>query len=354
LLLGRPDVAESVLLGALAACPGDRVYLTEILGRLNVRIGRLAIGLDQLTQAWGDPTASKGSPALDAPVAVFAFNRPDPTALVMAAVRAAKPSVLLLVADGPREDRPGEAELCAQVRALMSAVDWPCEVHTNFAERNMGCRNRVASGLAWVFETVETAIILEDDTIPHPSFFAYAADLLKRYADDPRIGLIGGTALHSHRYQVAESYYFSSLPQTWGWATWRRAWAQYDVNMTEWPRLRETDFLDRLWSPAGAQFFRNAFENTHAGRIDTWDFQLHFMVMAHNLLTIVPRRNLVTNIGVGPSATHTHNPDANICYPWTKMEYPLSHPPQIERDVAVDETFFHRLPGEQQNWMLRL
>ena len=100
---------------------------------------------------------------LATPVAFLVFNRPDTTEQVFAAIRQAQPETLLLVADGPRPDRPGETELCAKVRSIVAKVDWPCEVLTNYSNVNMGCKRRIFSGLDWVFSQVDEAIILEDD-----------------------------------------------------------------------------------------------------------------------------------------------------------------------------------------------
>ena len=129
---------------------------------------------------------------LQTPVALIVFNRPEPTRRVFAAVAAARPSHLLLIADGPRADRPGEAERCDMVRKIVSAVDWPCKVDTKFAAENMGCRRRVISGLDWVFSLVEDAIILEDDCIPDQTFFPFCSELLDRYREKSQIGFIAG------------------------------------------------------------------------------------------------------------------------------------------------------------------
>jgi hypothetical protein len=117
---------------------------------------------------------------LKTPVALLVFNRPDTTRRVFEAIRLARPSRLLIVADGPRKDRPGEAALCAAVRAIIDGVDWPCEVQKEYSEINLGCRNRISRGLEWVFQVAEEAIILEDDCLPHPDFFRFCETLLER------------------------------------------------------------------------------------------------------------------------------------------------------------------------------
>src|SRR5262245_27851901 len=129
---------------------------------------------------------------INTPLAFLVFRRPQTTARVWEAIRQARPKTLLIVADGPRATHTGETELCAQVRAICDRVDWPCEVLRNYAETNLGCRQRVSSGLDWVFQTVEEAIILEDDCLPHPTLFSYCQELLERYRYDERVMLISG------------------------------------------------------------------------------------------------------------------------------------------------------------------
>jgi hypothetical protein len=129
---------------------------------------------------------------LRTPVALLIFNRPDTTERVFKAIAQAQPLKLLVVADGPRDGRPGEATLCEQTRAVITQVDWPCQVITNFADNNMGCKLRVASGIDWIFEQVEEAIILEDDCLPDPSFFRFCDEMLERYRDNERVGMVSG------------------------------------------------------------------------------------------------------------------------------------------------------------------
>lgn len=182
---------------------------------------------------------------LQTPVVFFIFDRPDTTARVFAEIARGKPPKLLLVADGPRPDHPGEAEKCAAARAVVEQVDWPCEALTDYAETNLGCRRRVSSGLDWVFATVEEAIILEDNCLPHPTFFRFCEELLERYRDDERVMRISGGNHKFGRKIGTDSYYFTRYAHVWGWASWRRAWRYYDVNMKSW--MSATDkraFLD--------------------------------------------------------------------------------------------------------------
>jgi hypothetical protein len=278
------------------------------------------------------------------PVALFIFNRPEATAKVFAEVARAKPPRLLVVADGPRADRPGEADRCAAARALVERVDWDCELLTNYSEVNLGCRRRVAGGLDWVFSTIEEAIILEDDCVPHPTFFRYCDELLERYRDDERVMLVSGDNFLPVEREARYSYYFSRYALAWGWATWRRAWRHYDVRLKLWPELRGTSWLfDLHGDETAARYWGQVLDEVHAGRIDTWDYQWSFACWASGGLCVTPSANLVSNVGFGAGATHTLNVTPVAGLPAVAMGFPLRHPPHFVRDAEADRITFRQM-----------
>ena len=275
---------------------------------------------------------------LSTPVAFIIFNRPEVTARVFAAIRQAKPARLLVIADGPRADRAADDEKCRAARAVIERVDWDCEVLTNYAEQNMGCKRRVSSGLDWVFETVEEAIILEDDCLPHPTFFRFCEALLEKYRDDARIMTVSGSNFQFGRRRTEASYYFSRYPQAWGWATWRRAWRKYDREMRLWPMVRDTGRLrDILENKRGIAYWTRIFEMTYNGNVDTWDYQWILTCWLQSGLAVIPNINLVSNLGFGPGATHTTSSNIELAnIPACAMRFPLRHPPVIVRDTDAD------------------
>src|SRR4028118_433764 len=180
------------------------------------------------------------------PVVLIIFNRPAQTEKVFEVIRQAKPPKLLVIADGSRAERPGEAEKCAAARAVIDRVDWDCEVFKNYSDVNLGCDPRISSGLNWVFETVEEAIILEDDCVPHPTFFRYCEELLERYRHDARVMNISGQNVLFGRHRTEYSYYFSRYTLCWGWASWRRAWQYFDVDVKLWPEIRDQNLIKNV------------------------------------------------------------------------------------------------------------
>jgi len=274
---------------------------------------------------------------INSPVAFIIFNRPETTQKVFAAIAKAKPSKLLVIADGPRADREGEAERCAETRKIIDGVDWPCEVLTNYSDINLGCKNRVSSGLDWVFEQVPEAIILEDDCLPDPTFFQFCEEMLIRYRDDQRIAMISGDNFQFGRKRGDDSYYFSRYTHIWGWASWRRAWQHYDKDASIWPVMRDNGFLEGVITDrAERRFWTNAFQSVFDGKIDTWDYQWVLTAWSQGMLSIMPNVNLISNIGFGPLATHTHVETACAALPVEAMTFPMKHPRVVLPNYQAD------------------
>jgi hypothetical protein len=278
---------------------------------------------------------------LKTPVVFIIFNRPDTTQEVFARIRQAQPPSLLVIADGVRSDRPGEAEKVAQARAIIEQVDWDCQVIKNYSEINLGCAKRVSSGLDWAFEQVEEAIILEDDCVPHPTFFRYCQELLERYRHDDRIGSISGQNVQFGQSRSSYSYYYSIYSQCWGWATWRRAWTHYDLNMSLWPEFQASNSLQTLFSnpiaiTAWERLLQNIYE--HPTEI-TWDYQWLWTCWTQGFLTIISDVNLISNIGFGTDATHfatqQSSPYNNL--PAIEMTFPLQHPTLRMQNKQADD-----------------
>ena len=283
--------------------------------------------------------------SLSTPVAFLIFKRPDTTEKVFQSIREARPSKLLVVGDGPRPDRPGEAEACAATRTVVERVDWDCEVSKNYSEVNLGCKRRVASGLDWVFDEVEETIILEDDCVPHPTFFRYCEDLLETYRDDERVMAICGSNFQFGRRRTEDSYYFSQWVHSWGWASWRRAWKFYDVEMRHWPRIRDEGWLKDIWHDDDiVRYWTNMFQATYEGRIDTWDYAWMLSCLLQRGLAIFPNVNLISNVGFGPEAAHfTESVDSINSIPTKAMAFPLRHPPFVIRDAVADRFVYTRV-----------
>lgn len=266
----------------------------------------------------------------ETPIVVIVFNRPNLTAQVLEILREIKPKSLFLIGDGPRETALGESELCRQTREVFWGIDWDCEVKTNYSDVNLGCKLRVVSGLDWVFSQVESAIILEDDCLPDTSFFTFAADMLIRFQDDLSVGMISGNNYLFGLHEINESYYASKYPHIWGWATWKRAWQKYDPEICAWKDMNseaKIQWHKGLQHGRGERaFWTKAFDAVSNNLIDTWDFQWVFTMFNSKMVSIVPRKNLVSNSGIGAQATHTNTITLESTAQKSSLSLPLEHP----------------------------
>ena len=279
------------------------------------------------------------------PVLFLIFNRPDLTKRVFESIRQAAPKQFFIAADGPRPEISTDTEQCEQTRQFVDSIDWECEVHTLFRETNLGCKRAVYSAINWFFDHVESGAILEDDCIVHLTFFSFCAELLKRYYYDERIMAISGDNFQQGMQRTQYSYYFSRYNHIWGWATWRRAWQHYDVEMKHWPALRESPWLlDILGDETAATYWRKTFDKAHAGKIDTWDYAWTFTCWIQNGLTVLPEVNLVSNIGFGDGATHTKSTGSKLANLATAaMEFPLRNSPYVVRQSEADNFTYNIL-----------
>jgi hypothetical protein len=294
----------------------------------------------------------------ETPIIFVVFNRPAKTAASFSRIAQMQPARLLVVADGPREGREGERELCEEVRRIATAVTWPCQLEVNFAESNLGCRRRFVTGLNWAFEQVEEAIILEDDILPDPSLFPFCREMLERYRDDDRVAMISGFNPVSSFVRGEASYYFSRLYHIWGWATWRNAWRRYDEHLSSWPEVKRAGILEEVFdSPRTANYWYRVFEVMYSGKgPNTWDYQWFYTNLIANRLAVVPRTNLVQNIGFDGEATHTKSADEDKGFVVEPLTFPLRHPAAVvpsrrldRQDIKASGFFVGSLPARGIN-----
>lgn len=276
---------------------------------------------------------------LSTPVVFFIFNRPQETAQVWQAIRTTRPARLYIVSDAPRPGVAGEASRVQECRKIAESIDWPCQVETDYAVQNLGCGARISSGLNKVFSREERAIILEDDTVPEPSFFRFCETLLERYADHKQVYHINGRN-NLMCWDTDDSYFFARRSNPWGWATWRRAWRSFDLRL-EPVAAEEIETLTQILRDRKHAEFIHHTANKYAGRsIDTWDIQWSLSIIRQGGLCIVPQSNLVRNIGFGPSATHTSNTrhDMRADLPVLPAPAELLHPGSVKY-LAVGQKF---------------
>lgn len=291
---------------------------------------------------------------LTTPIVIIPFIRPEKTRRVFEVIKAARPEKLFVLSDGGRND--AEWLKVKSIREMIdNEVDWPCQVFKRYPEKNLGCGNNIASGITWVFEQVEEAIILEDDCLPDPTFFRFCQELLEKYRNEPKITNINGYnfAVRNPKFKCDNSYYFSKIDFTWGWATWRRAWQHYDYNIKKWPEWKKNGLLKRiLGNNEWVDYYTYLFDRYYTGTVDAWPGQWILIRWALNSLSITPGTNLVTNIGFDQEARATKDPAAAMAnVPIEPIVFPLKHPDAIAANKEVDDYLFRY--GIQINYYLK-
>ena len=275
-----------------------------------------------------------------APILLLGFNRPDLLRGLVAILAKDRPPKIYLAVDGPRPDRPGEAEKCAACAAVAEAINWPCEVKKLVREKNLGCRLGVSGAIDWFFSQEEEGIILEDDCWPDPSFLRFATELLERYRDDERVGMISGNNHYGFMSEPKASYRFSNLVLIWGWATWRRAWR---LNNPDPEAFRESgpDIIRKANQTHRMRVMYGRFLKSDLDDRSTWDVPWMLSLQSHGLLSILPRCNLVANRGHGLGGTHTdgfaydqHRYELSFAAPFS-----LLHPATVARDISADRLY---------------
>lgn len=286
-------------------------------------------------------------------VLLLIHNRPSETRQVLDAIRLYAPEKLYVVADGPRNEIPGEKSMCDEARSVIQEVDWRCQIFTLFRDTNLGCRLSVSGGIDWFFENEEKGIILEDDTLPDPSFFYFCEENLERYAPEESVAMISGNNFTECRAPNGESYFFAPFGGIWGWATWRRAWKNYDQEMG-WARAgQESRVFSRLGVNRRAKsYWRWAYSALNANLFDTWDFQWTFSIADRGQLVVVPSLNLVSNIGFGPHATHTRTKGSSRFVRKYALELPLTHPNEIVESLEFQLAHSRQLPERRPSAVL--
>lgn len=241
------------------------------------------------------------------PILFLIFNRPEVTQKVFQEIKKQQPKFLFIASDGPRNNVDTDIKKCKETRKIvLEAIDWDCEVKTLFRNENLGCGKAVSAAISWFFENVEQGIIIEDDCLPNSSFFSFCEELLHKYKDEEQVYAISGDNFHNGIQRGNASYYFSHYGFVWGWATWRRAWKNYDYNLKSLENFKRKNLINRIDKRKNFKtYWYNVFEKVSQNKIDTWDYQWIFTIWKHKGSVIVPNTNLISNIGFGKDATHT-------------------------------------------------
>lgn len=275
--------------------------------------------------------------SFDIPVVLIIFNRPAKLRQLWSRIELVKPSKLYVVSDGPRS--AVDVPLVEDCRSAINP-SWPCSVTRIFSDVNLGCRDRIVSGLNEVFRQEEMAIILEDDCIPDASFFAYCRQALSFYRNDPSVFSIAGSNTFADDCGDTgeSSIFFSRYFSSWGWASWRRSWQSCN-----WDEVLNEEILSSLekrtvnaWCMS---FWKDLFWSVRSWRKLSWDYQFGFWGLRNGLSTVVPKQNLICNIGCDDEATHTTREFFGAAPASGQIQLPVKMPDSVVPCDSFDNLF---------------
>ena len=281
------------------------------------------------------------SDKITAPVLLIAFNRPDTTKIVFDKIRDVRPIKLYVALDGPRLNKEREEILCKEVQDIVRNVDWTCEVYYKINEINKGAEVTVSSAISWVLQNEEYVIILEDDIVAPMSFFYFMQEMLERYKNDHRIGIVSGCNYTPIDCKGGEDYFFAKYGHSWGWGTWKRTWDKFDLNTTISDEHLSMKYLKTISnSKAEAGYYRKKFlriKKNGPGN-STWDNIGGYIFRVNGYMNIVPRVNLTSNIGI--YGLHANGINKHYYRPFDETFKVIKHPAKIELNVEYDKHHF--------------
>ncbi|MCJ7638099.1 MAG: glycosyltransferase family 2 protein, partial [Nitrososphaeraceae archaeon] len=279
------------------------------------------------------------------PILFLVFNRPENTRIVFNEIKKIKPQKLYIAADGPRENNLNDKINCLEVRRIIDEqIDWNCEVKKLFRDDNLGCKLAVSEAISWFFENEEHGIILEDDCLPDQTFFWFCEELLNKYENDKRVMMISGMNYAVDNLSgIPESYFFSNYYTIWGWATWRRAWKLYDIEMKNWEIIKDSGFISSIYNNKKLEnFIKSILQEAYENKTNTWDIQWFYTCLINNGLTAMPKINLISNIGV--EGVHANSKNNMHYLPIKSLDYNnLVHPKIISANKSYNILLYKKI-----------
>jgi hypothetical protein len=273
------------------------------------------------------------------PVLIIGFNRPELLQKVVDALSVHRLAKLYLFVDGPREGNDDDRVKIAMCKKIFDKIDFCDEIIKIYSEKNLGCGGGPFYAISKMFESEEMGIILEDDCVPAKSFPGFCEELLVHYANESKVSIISGNNFSEKFDQKMSSHYFSIFPHFWGWATWKRFWVNVELPVEIYISKIETVLLNRFPKEEERNFFFKEFTyNLNHPAYDGWDYQAALTIFENDGLCVVPKKNLVSNIGSQGTHFNEDRPFFNLAFDdnFTVASYPT----KIERDLEYDSFHF--------------
>jgi hypothetical protein len=280
------------------------------------------------------------------PILLLTFNRPEHTLEVLKLIKKYKPLKLFIANDGFRNSVKGEKEKVLKLRnTVVEFIDWECEVHTKFSDKNYGCKLAVYNSINWFFEHVDFGVILEDDIIPNLEFFDFCKEMSVIYSQEEKVFSVCG--YNSLPYIINKnSYFFSKYFSSWGWATWSHKWSKIDIDFEEFKKLNNNQLKGMYPLFFESKLRLKKIKDAIRGNNNSWASPWNFTHQLYGSYAIIPKENQIKNIGFSDElATHTQENfidkffmDLNV----KKINLPLLHPKKIKENKMLTYYFLFK------------
>lgn len=272
----------------------------------------------------------KSSALNTAPICLFAYNRPvhlQRTIDALKSNRLASQSDLIIYCDGPKtfDDKAAVQE----VRSIGRSVSGFKSLKVVEQAANLGLSRSVINGVTETCEAFGRVIVLEDDLVVSSSFLDYMNTALQIYEGDESVFSIHGYVFPV-KIRLPETFFLLGA-DCWGWATWSRAWRQFEADGVELLQKLTRERLLRRFDFNGAYDYTGMLKQQIDGQINSWAIRWQASALLKGGLTLYPGRSLVRNIGFDETGTHSYATD--------EFDVEISHDPvRVERIPLREDT----------------
>lgn len=278
---------------------------------------------------------------LKTPILIIGFNRPETIRIVLEHVKKANPAKVYIAIDGPRINNLNDIKRVTAVKEIVKNINWDCKILYKFNEQNLGAELNVSSAISWVLENEESIIVLEDDIVASTAFFHFAEQMLNKYAKVENIYMVSGFQCTPTEFSDNEDYCFGLYGHTWGWATWRRAWKKFNLNVNDFDLILNSEIINEIAiSRAEARYLKKLIKKMKANGPgnNPWDTSWFYIRLKEKGLSIIPKVNLISNIGI--YGLHAAGKTKYHYLPYEENFIVKNHPKSVKRYDLYDEYHF--------------
>lgn len=278
-------------------------------------------------------------PAPVTPIAMFVFKRTEHTLRTLQAL-SVNPQFyecpLYIFCDGAR--RENEAAQVEETRKVVRAFPHPNKVVIE-RPKNMGLAKSIIEGVSKLCTDYGRVIVMEDDLVVAPGFLGFMISALDHYKDVPDVMQISGHQFAVDSFSEKDPAILLPFISSWGWATWDRAWSQFDATASGWEDLLKNRRMRNRFDIGGAYPYSSMLFSQMQGKLDSWAIRWNWTVFKAKGKVVYPPVSYVENIGFDGSGTHCADQDQFAGQVLATAENERFPQPDASADIYRDPRF---------------